>query len=1195
MVTIQSTSMRSFVRLRPTTDSFDLATVTAQFTRLFDILSTTGDPPTLEWLLVTDGLPASTIDYTLSVDSDLGGAIDSWCRELVPDSFEVTTTTDPLARLSPAESDATPEAEALERYRPPRYRAVEFVGCPDRRDDWQTTLTPYDAFHETDTRPPLATVVSALANATVPMAVQVLVTPHADWRHHARDRRRRLTEGRDTLSQRLVDDWLTSTNTDANTADPAVNARLNALDDKDARRSFTVTARAVATTTDPDESLPELTALSTAFTPLSGDHYRIEGRERTGDDAHAVFEALRNRVAVAPDHTSLRTKLPWSDHASPALVMDGRELPAVCLLDASALPADAQRALAPTPADEHGLTRPARDRLERYRDPGLTLGHAQSADGEPEAEPISLPPSLQPLHVGWFGRTGSGKSTSLVTAMLDNHDATEGADILIDPKGDGMAADYLRAHYARHGSLENVTYFDCTETLPALSFFDIRDQLDAGIDRTTAVEDVVDHYVDILIGIMGRDRFEQAVRSPDIIRYVLKAMFDPVHGADAFTHREFQTAVARLHETRDPPPVVDDDLQAMLAGVAANSKRSFDELMQGVANRIEKVPLDARLAQLFNHVHAEDGTGPRFDLRTHIDDDAVIIIDTGGLRPASRRVITLVLLSSLWTALRRRTQQHPDGDHPLVNLYLEEAAELSTSSLLSKLLSQSRSFGLSMTLAMQFPAQLRAANPEAYREVLNNVSTIVTGNVAVDPEFSHRFATTDHPANEVQARLRALRRGQWLTTLPAGFGDAEPTPFVLQSAPLPAGHPEGPSPFSEARETAFAATCDLLEARSRDDHGLAVDGVASRTRTPQPTTPSTQSTNAPSESATAGTPEAATQPADEAEPWNAPIPEARVNSTLPYTSRLPPTVVYDPEAHAAKCEECSTRYDPSLTGLKNAIGCCHSLDEVDRDDIPISNISLTLTPEERRKSVFTDAQLRFLQAVYSAHQRRFDTAFEYDLLYDSMVRLQEYTGIDHASVRELVDRGTLALDCTYPHKLYTVTPKGRRAIGVRHREGVAYGHGRGDLSESSLHVVMVEVGRRYLEQAFVEDDDSAAVETVPYFEHEGSRLDAVCLDANGEIVVTLEAERVNNDLLTAVPEDFDKMAACDPEAAVWVVKNRSDAHEVLRGLNEPNEGPPRVEKTYSTNSPPKTFQIDQPGFSEMHTLQQLRDSTLEHS
>ncbi|WP_416838726.1 ATP-binding protein [Haloferax sp. DFSO52] len=1167
----------------------------------------TDDPPTLEWLLVTDGSQSSTIDYTLSVETAFAPAIEAWCRELVPDSFELrTSTTDPLTRLSPAEPDADPADEALERYSPPRARAVEFVGQPDRRDDWQTTLTPYDAFIDTDTRPPLTTVVSTLAASIVPMAVQLLVTPHADWRHHARDRRRRLTEGRDTLSQRLVDDWIASTNTAKNTSDPAVRSRLDALDAKDARRSFSVTARGIVITTEPDATIPELASLATTFTPLSGDHYRIEGREYDGKHAYEVYDDIRNRVAIDPENTSLSTKLPWASNERRALVMDGRELPALCLLDAGALPPDAHRALAPTPTDEHGLPRPSRDRLERYRTEGLTLGHAQTADGDAEATPISLPPSLQPLHVGWFGRTGSGKSTSLVTGILDNHDATDGADILIDPKGDGMADDYLRAHYARHGSLDDVYYFDCTESLPALSFFDIRDQLDSGVDRTTAVEDVVDHYVDILIGIMGRDRFEQAVRSPDIIRYVLKAMFDPIHGSNAFTHREFQMAVARLHETRDPPPVVDEDLQALLAGVAANSKRSFDELMQGVANRIEKVPLDARLAQLFNHVPDEEGSSPHFDLRALIDEDAVIIIDTGGLRPASRRVITLVILSALWTALRRRTQQEAtdgdgDTDHPLVNLYLEEASQLSTSSLLSNLLAQSRSFGLSVTLAMQFPAQLREANPEAYREVLNNVSTIVTGNVAVDPQFSRRFATAEVPTGEVQTRLRALRRGQWLATLPAGFGQPEPQPFVLQSAPLPPGHPDSEAAFTPARETAYAAARDLLTARTDDAFGLDISNIGSRSTPWRSHTPLGHRESAPAEtSSSSSRPSsdasrtASRSPADPYPDRNAPAPDARINSALPYTTRLPPMVVYDPEAHAVVCDECSTRYDPALPGIRNAIECCHSLDAVDRDDIPISQLSLKLSAVERGSSAFTDAQLRFLQAVYSAHQRRFDPDFEYDLLCDSMVRLQEYTGVSHKEVRELIDGESLALDCTYPHKLYTVTPKGRRAIAVRHREGVAHGDGRGDVSESSLHVVMVELGRRYLEQTFVESDESTAVEAVSYFEHEDSRarLDAVCLDEAGEVVVTLEAERANHDILTAVPEDYDKMAACDPEAAVWVVKNRSDAHEVLRALNEPNEGAPRVEKTYSTNSPPSTFQIHQPGFTEMHTLQELMDSTL---
>ena len=140
---------------------------------------------------------------------------------------------------------------------------------------------------------------------------------------------------------------------------------------------------------------------------------------------------------------------------------------------------------------------------------------------------------------------------------------------------------------------------------------------------------------------MGRDRFEQAVRSPDIIRYLVKAMFDPVHGHDAFSHRDLQDTATRMHTTRDAPPVVDQDLQQMLSGVAANSKRSFDELMQGVANRIEKIPFDDRLGQLFNHV-PEDENAFRFDVREGLDEDAVVILDTGGLRTESERVITLV-------------------------------------------------------------------------------------------------------------------------------------------------------------------------------------------------------------------------------------------------------------------------------------------------------------------------------------------------------------------------------------------------------------------------------------------------------------------------------------------------------------------------------------------------------------------------
>ena len=89
------------------------------------------------------------------------------------------------------------------------------------------------------------------------------------------------------------------------------------------------------------------------------------------------------------------------------------------------------------------------------------------------------------------------------------------------------------------------------------------------------------------------------------------------------------------------------------------------------------------------------------------------------------------------------------------------------------------------------------------------------------------------------------------------------------------------------------------------------------------------------------------------------------------------------------------------------------------------------------------------------------------------------------------------------------------------------------------------------------------------------------LDADGEVVVPLEAERSNHDTLRAVPDDYDKMAGVDPEAAIWIVENHDGGHDVLKALNEPAHGEPRVEKTDSRSSPLQRFSIDTPGLTEI--------------
>ena len=167
---------------------------------------------------------------------------------------------------------------------------------------------------------------------------------------------------------------------------------------------------------------------------------------------------------------------------------------------------------------------------------------------------------------------------------------------------------------------------------------------------------------------------------------------------------------------------------------------------------------------------------------------------------------------------------------------------------------------------------------------------------------------------------------------------------------------------------------------------------------------------------------------------------------------------------------------------------------------------------------------------------------------------------------------------------------------------------------------MVKVGRRYLVSEYVEDDSSPVVEVIPYYEpSQGSsvavsaaiamggdgdpqtavdesdrrRLDVVCVDASGEVVVTMEADRINNDVAEAVPTDYDKMAALQPGEAIWLVASRSDSARILDALNDPSDGTPRVDKEYSANTVPEQYRIDTPGLTSVRTVETLRNELRE--
>ncbi|HKJ59617.1 MAG TPA: hypothetical protein VKA37_10320, partial [Halobacteriales archaeon] len=880
--------------------------------------------------------------------------------------------------------------------------------------------------------------------------------PYKDWSDDARAYEQKLKKPSRSLFERFVAGFFGLSEEAPLDYDPPDEdkRRLEGLVRRNPARSLVVSARAaVLTRTQPSAADAIARRLAGNFAHVSGKAHGIVGRLKTDDELHdglgsqpgtSIYEDISLRTSYGPTYQRYADRLRLRGIESRGIVVDVTELPCFTIIDGAGLTLNGRRAIDARPAEQTGLQLPPPAQLARYQGPGIPLCRPLTHDRLDYDGIVTVAPSLQPRHIVVCGATGQGKSVTLNTMALGNVYSTPGPTIVFDLKGDGMATEYCKSHYQTFGTLEDVHYFDLTETLPALSFFDIRSLLEAGLPRAEASSRIAGHYAEIVKGIMGEARFERAVVSPQVIATHIEALFDPIHGNDAFSHRDLQEALVHTQTQKAGPPVSDDDLANHFVRLVESDPRMFAQVMAGAGSRVEAIGLDKRLAPAFNHVPDKDD--PSFDFGDVIDSDSVVVFDFGGMEASAKRTLTLVLLSALWRALKARDERRADVDHPVVNVFLDEAAAVADTELVDTLLSQGRSFGLSIAMGLQFPGQLKSADAETYYEALNETATFLVGRVAVDDDVEKVFATEALPASEVDRRLTNLGAGEWLVRLGAEFGDETPQPFLARSLPAPPGHAASATPLTASEQRAFATAFEAVSEDTARSFGL-----------------------------THAETHAVDREDDEAEP----TPVDHVNSLLPYTKRLPEFVDFDEARNALICTACGNRHNPDSAGMKRAILCCHSFEDLDVDDIPVSHSNLKLSLEERAAAPVSGRALHFLQANHDARQFRFDP-LEYDMVYDSMLLLQEYVGIEQDEVDELIELGYLRDDGTHPHQLYTITPAGRELIGEPYRERLDYGDGQGDLDESSPHIVGGVVLARFFQQAFVDNPDSAADRVAPY-------------------------------------------------------------------------------------------------------------------
>jgi len=445
--------------------------------------------------------------------------------------------------------------------------------------------------------------------------------------------------------------------------------------------------------------------------------------------------------------------------------------------------------------------------------------------------------------------TGSGKSVSTVNDMLSAHIDLEGPTILVDPKNGDMCENYLRSHRAITGDAEDVEYIKIPESdgsIPGIPFFDLRPLLSGGDrERATAIQDIIDHYFQLLRFVLGREKVEQAFVANEILKNIIKALFDEEGGSDYFTIGDLLEQAQRFqHYGREVedidrdwqaaemamPEVEDDDVREILESHLEKEERQFLNTTDAVLNRIRKLKERDFIWDMLSykvddeHWNEEKGWYDRsevsmLDLKNILNTNRVLLLDTGELRGESSELFTVLFLSHLWTSVQ--SLWTPNSEDYIANVIIEESANIARNEIVYReLLPKGREFNLSLGLVMQYPEQVLGENPQnnrrAYKEILNNINTKIIGNIATDDHLAESLFHEDLDADEIKDRIAGLRQGEWVVQLPStGFNKQKPEILTLKPMPIPPGHNAGPFDVSSKAE--------LVRERTRELHCVTQD------------------------------------------------------------------------------------------------------------------------------------------------------------------------------------------------------------------------------------------------------------------------------------------------------------------------------------------------------------------------------------
>ena len=388
-----------------------------------------------------------------------------------------------------------------------------------------------------------------------------------------------------------------------------------------------------------------------------------------------------------------------------------------------------------------------------------------------ETKSIVLSTDDIPTHMYLVGGTKSGKTT-LIRALVKHLEHSNlignfpNAFILIDPKGSD-SYDFIRQCENESFENDNVHFLDPIETKFSINILELPSYEPE--NRQSVVSQYVG-YIMTMIEYWYNDAtgFVRLKRILDTLLQYLYLHNDKPTFLDLYEiiieiQSNGKDMLSKMYTELGRP---DHTLQQAIESIAGMSKESYEPVL----NRVEKFATDPILRHLFC---VREST---VDFKELIEPGHITIFRLSSLN-IPQHIITLAkqtLIIKLWFVIQERAEKiRIEEDRTQVVLALDEFQDVADLPIIESMLTQARSYKLSLLLSHQTSTQL---SNDLFEIITGNVGTQFVGRVS--GRDGKRFGQIWDPSiiKETESQLATQEYHHWTVRLIGAPGETQPYP-----------------------------------------------------------------------------------------------------------------------------------------------------------------------------------------------------------------------------------------------------------------------------------------------------------------------------------------------------------------------------------------------------------------------------------